>query len=233
MHNLQGETICVLKRGPKVEIRKTCPTGKSCKACQVNLMLLLPGSLQTMPKKKTKTIKNKNNNNNASVQIDLTWPNTEDKFKALEIEKAQRQAIIKTSLKQASKMKQVSLDLSNPTGGQSAKRQNLNVSSENVEVYKKPFYMQKLQGALRTVNDTSAGPDEIHYQLLKHLQKSYRPFLLTSCSCKTMARMINRRLVWYLESHNLLINVHCGFRSRRSTIHHLVRFETFSSLINI
>ena len=158
--------------------------------------------------------------------------NTEHKFKASETEKAQRQAI-KVSLKQASKMKQVSTDSSNTTGGQSAERQSLNVSSENVEVYNRPFYMQKLQDALCTDNATSAGPDEIHYQLLKHLQKSYRPFALTSCSCKTMARMINRRLVWYLESHNLLINVHCGCRSRCSTIHHLVRFETISSLINI
>ena len=39
--------------------------------------------------------------------------------------------------------------------------------------------------------------------------------------------MTNRRLVWYLESHNLLTNVQCGFRSRRSTVDHLVRFETF------
>ena len=42
-----------------------------------------------------------------------------------------------------------------------------------------------------------------------------------------MERMINRRLVWYLESHNLHTNVQCGFRSRRSTVDHLVRFETF------
>ena len=39
--------------------------------------------------------------------------------------------------------------------------------------------------------------------------------------------MINHRLVWYLESDNLLTNVQCGFRSRRSTIDHLVRFLTF------
>ena len=49
--------------------------------------------------------------NNASVQTDLTWPNTEDKFKKVsETEKAQRQAI-KASLKQASKMKQVSSEV--------------------------------------------------------------------------------------------------------------------------
>ena len=56
---------------------------------------------------------------------------------------------------------------------------------------------------------------------------NYRPIALTGCICKTMERMINRRLVWYLESHNLLTNVQCGFRSRRSTVDHLVRFETF------
>ena len=39
--------------------------------------------------------------------------------------------------------------------------------------------------------------------------------------------MINRRLVWYLESHNLLTHVQGGFRSRCITIDHLVRFETF------
>ena len=56
---------------------------------------------------------------------------------------------------------------------------------------------------------------------------SYRPIALTSCICKTVERMINRRLVWYLESHNLLTNVQCGFRSKRSTVDHLVRFEMF------
>ena len=129
--------------------------------------------------------------------------------------------------------------------------------------------MEELRDALRRAHDTSAGPDEIHYQLLKHLPDAslllllnilnkiwlsgdfpsdwrkaivipipkpgkdptnptnYRPIALTSCICKTTERMINRRLVWYLESHKLLTNVQCGFRSKRSTVDHLVRFETF------
>ena len=150
-----------------------------------------------------------------------------------------------------------------------AKKQTITFSSDNAEVYNKPLSMEELRDALRRAHDTSAGPDEIHYQLLKHLPDAslllllnifnniwlsgvfpsdwrkaivipipkpgkdptnptnYRPIALTSCICKTMERMINRRLVWYLESHKLLTNVQCGFRSKRSTVDHLVRFETF------
>ena len=131
------------------------------------------------------------------------------------------------------------------------------------------FSLEELQDALRRTHDTSAGPDEIHYQIMWHLHDaslllllnmfnkiwisgdfpsdwrkaiiihipkpgkhptnptSYRPITLTSCICKTMEQIINRRHVCYLESHNLLTNVQCGFRSRRSTVDHLVRFETF------
>ena len=129
--------------------------------------------------------------------------------------------------------------------------------------------MEELRDALRRAHDTSAGPDKIHYQLLKHLPdasllllltifnniwisgdfppdwrkaiiipipkpgkdptnpSNYRPIALTSCICKTMERMITRRLLWYLEAHNLLTNVQCGFRSRRSSVDHLVIFLTF------
>ena len=143
---------------------------------------------------------------------------------------------------------------------------HFNFSSENAEVYNSPFSLEELQDALRKAHDTSAGPDEIHYQLLKHLPDAsllfllnifneilisgdscrkaivipipkpgkvltnptnYRPIALTSCICKTMARMIKRRFVWYIGSNNLLTNVQCGFRSRRTTVDHLARFETF------
>ena len=56
---------------------------------------------------------------------------------------------------------------------------------------------------------------------------NYRPISLTSCVCKTLERMINDRLVWYLENNEILTDIQCGFRKRKSTLDHLVRLESF------
>ena len=53
-----------------------------------------------------------------------------------------------------------------------AEKQSINVISGNAEVYNRPFSMEELQDALHRAHDTSTGPDEIHYQLLKHLPNS-------------------------------------------------------------
>ena len=50
------------------------------------------------------------------------------------------------------------------------------------------------------------------------LPKNYRPIALTSCISKIYERMVNARLVWYLESKMLLSNRQFGFRKNRCTL---------------
>ncbi|GFR32545.1 putative RNA-directed DNA polymerase from transposon X-element [Trichonephila clavata] len=55
---------------------------------------------------------------------------------------------------------------------------------------------------------------------------NYRPIALTSCLSKLMERIVSERLMFHLESHNLLSPLQSGFRKSRSTIDNLIRLET-------
>ena len=148
-------------------------------------------------------------------------------------------------------------------------KQKINFKTNKNLRYNKKFTMRDLKRSLKKSNHSSPGPDQIHYEILRHLPietlhilldiinetwksdtfpeswresliisilkpgkgnfnpLNYRPIALTSCICKTVERMANERLVWYLEKNGSLAKQQCGYRSNRSTVDHLVRRETF------
>jgi ribonuclease HI/exonuclease III len=55
---------------------------------------------------------------------------------------------------------------------------------------------------------------------------SYRPIALTSCICKLLERILNKRLTWFLESRELLYKYQNGSRVGRSTTGSLVSLVT-------
>ena len=58
---------------------------------------------------------------------------------------------------------------------------------------------------------------------------NYRPIALTSCFCKLMEKLVNKRLIWFLEKNDILSCNQAGFRKNRSTVDQLVRLQTFVS----
>src|SRR5258706_385761 len=42
-------------------------------------------------------------------------------------------------------------------------------NSDNTEIYNELFTLQELRAAICKSHDTAVGPDEVHYQMLKHL----------------------------------------------------------------
>ena len=129
----------------------------------------------------------------------------------------------------------------------------LNFKSQNNEIFNKDFNLDELVEAIQLSHDSATGPDEIHYQMLKHLPENsletllnifnyiwttgkfpedwiyatiipipkpgkdpaepnnYRPIALTSCLCKTLERMIDKRLTCFLESNKHISRFQSGF----------------------
>ena len=57
-------------------------------------------------------------------------------------------------------------------------KQKLKFTSDNTENYNSKFSLTELTDALSKAHDSSPGPDDIHYQLLKHLPSSSPSILL-------------------------------------------------------
>ena len=57
----------------------------------------------------------------------------------------------------------------------------LNFKSQNNEIYNKDFNFDELVEAIQLSHDSATGPDEIHYQMLKHLQDTSLETLLFVC----------------------------------------------------
>ena len=60
-----------------------------------------------------------------------------------------------------------------------------------------------------------------------NLPESYRPISLTSCICKLFERMINQRLMWFLEKNNFLCPQQSGFRKNKSTMDSLAQLTSY------
>ena len=56
---------------------------------------------------------------------------------------------------------------------------------------------------------------------------SYRPISLTNTSCKLFEKIVCDRLIYHLESQQLLSYIQSGFRKMRSTTDHLISLESF------
>ena len=144
----------------------------------------------------------------------------------------------------------------------------IDFSTNHLESYNAPFSMREFDSALADCSNSAPGPDEIHYEMLKHVceatkifilslinriwsesnfpsvwevayllpflkpgknplsPSSYRPIALTSCLCKLMEKMVNVRLMWFLEFKGILSQAQCGFRKFHSTTDVLVRLES-------
>ena len=151
---------------------------------------------------------------------------------------------------------------------EATEKHQISFHSDNTETYNNKITIDELETALQKSKNSAVGPDNIHYQLLKHLPISakntlvaifnsiwetgsfpqawreatvipipkpgkdntipnnYRPIALTSCLCKTLERIVNDRLMWYLEAGGKLSPFQAGFRQGRSTTDQLVRLET-------
>ena len=59
----------------------------------------------------------------------------------------------------------------------------------------------------------------------KSVLGSWRPISQSSSMCKIMEKVVNKRLVWFMEKNNLQFKFQCGFRKNHCTIDNLIRLD--------
>jgi hypothetical protein len=60
----------------------------------------------------------------------------------------------------------------------------------------------------------------------KYSTKGYRPITLLNTITKIMEKIINPRLIWFLEKNEILFKEQSSFRHARSTIDNLITIKT-------
>ena len=97
-------------------------------------------------------------------------------------------------------------------------------------------------GLINLIWATGSIPDSWKHSVIVSILKpgkdpsvpGYRPIALTSNLCKLMERMVNARMIWFLERNKLLHKLQSGFRRNRNTVDHLVLLsnDIYHSLSN-
>ena len=151
--------------------------------------------------------------------------------------------------------------------GRHQREHPLNFSTNSRLGYNEAITRKEMDTALDSRKDTSPGPDDVHYSMLKNLPESgkqflleflnkifdrgklpknwkrayvipifkvgndptspdsYRPIALTSCICKLLERILNKRLMWFLIKNNLIDRNQTGFQILKSTLDNLAAME--------
>ena len=55
--------------------------------------------------------------------------------------------------------------------------------------------------------------------------KNYRQIALINCLCKILEKIINVRIIWFLESNKIISPYQSGFRKNGSSVDHIIQLQ--------
>ena len=83
----------------------------------------------------------------------------------------------------------------------------LNFKSQNNEIYNKDFNLNELVEAIQLSHDSATGPDEIHYQMLKHLPDTSLETLLNIFNYIWTILLVNFQMIGNIQQLFLFPNL--------------------------